>query len=428
MIIIYLLFAIIGVLYYVARKNVPFLVIVALLVFNFFGIFGANDYGIDSMNIMVAIVLFLDILKKKWPFRIKNDPIAKAICIIVGWIVMRYILTIVWGEESVLYGLKVIRHDFFLIGYFVFRQISIKDYTVFFKLLIPVVLLIGTIALLVFVLNGLGEDGIFQRKTIMTLVAPLLFMIITKELCVSFRGGLIVALLIFLGITMARGFFVASSISIAFYCLVMAKHKMKNFMIMLPFVIMFYIGYSFIERTKSDAGYESAGSEITDAMDMSSYQQFQGGSFLLRFGMVWERGDYLFQHPFSLIMGVGAIHEDSPKNDFMFMIGSDKIVDEMHNRQMIDTDDVAILSHWLRYGSIYLVIFFYFIYISFKCAWHLRDKRYMKTLVMLLITMCLSMISVDNFSRTYRFIMALMLLSMTYQHSKEYCNKLIEKK
>ncbi len=416
MTIIAFILAIIGCLQFLSGKHVGFLIILVLLAFDFFGIFGTNDYSTDAMVIMNLFILGKQVITGKHPFTIKRDPVGKSILLLLLWVIIRYVASTLLQEETAMYGLKVLRNDFFIVSYFVLRQINFESYSKFFKVLIPITIVLGFVGLIYSIINGF--DGfVYERKTIIALSMPLLFALVTKDILPRFHVLLIALFVVFIAMTLARGIFLATCVSIAFYYLFVKKVSVSVILLVIPVVVVLLFLFSSMENSKSEGGSESITQELSEAKDLGSYDSFQGGSFLLRFALTWERGDYLINHPNALIFGVGTIHEDSPNNNFTFGIGSYKTTDDFRSKQMIDTEDVALITHWLRYGSVYLILFFWFLKVSFKKAWQLRDFKYMLPLLMLLISMCISMVSVDFFSRANRFIIALIMLSMTYQHS-----------
>lgn len=415
MTIVAFLLAFIGYFLFLNGKHVAFLTILVVLTFDFFGAFGANDYSADAMVIMIVLIIGSQLLSGKHPLSVKGDSIGRIILILLLWIIIRYVFSIFLNEETPIYGLKVIRHDLFLLSYFVLRQIRIERYSSFFKILIIVTIVVGFVGLVNSIINGF--DGfVYERKTIITLTLPLLFALVTKDLSPRFRVPLIVLFVVFIAMTLARGIFLATCLSIAFYYIFVKRISLGTVLLIVPAALAVIFLFSNMESSKSEGGSESITQELADARNLGSYDSFSGGSFVLRFAMVWERGDYLLNHPQDLLFGVGAIHEDSNNNKFMFGIGSYKTIDEVRSKQMIDTEDVAFLSHWMRYGIVYLIIFLWFLVLSFKRVWKLKANLYMMPLFMLLISMCISVVSVDFFSRANRFIIALMMLSMTYQY------------
>lgn len=417
MIIIAFIFAIIGFLLFTRGKHLGFLIILVVLAFDFFGLLGMNgNSSNDALVVMVILILLTQLLAGQHPFSTKEDPIGRLIILLLLWFVIRYIISVLLKEETALYGLKVLKNDLFLLSYFVLRQIRVERYTTLFKTLIPVTIVIGIVGLVTSILHGF--DGfVYERKTLIALTMPLLFSITTKDLKIPGRIIIITLFLLFIAMTLARGIFLATCASLVLYFYVIKKVSVGKFLLILPLAILFYFIYSNMEESKTDTtGGSDAFKELAEAREMESFDSFEGGSFLLRFAMTWERGDYLFDHPKALLFGVGTIHEDSPNNRFSFGIGSFKTMDEIRSRQMIDTDDVAFLAHWMRYGTVYLILFFVFLFVCYKTLWKLRQYKYMVPLLMLLTSMCISVITVDFFSRAYRFIIALMMLSMTYQY------------
>ena len=148
------LLALIGYFLFFNGKHVAFLSILVVLTFDFFGVFGANDYSADAMVIMIVLILGTQLLSGKHPLSVKGDHVGKLILIILLWIIFRYVISIFLNEETPIYGLKVIRYDFFLISYFVLRQLRIESFSTVITYLITITVIIGLYGLFSSIIEG----------------------------------------------------------------------------------------------------------------------------------------------------------------------------------------------------------------------------------------------------------------------------------
>lgn len=85
------------------------------------------------------------------------------------------------------------------------------------------------------------------------------------------------------------------------------------------------------------------------------------GTFIFRMILIMERIEYLADRPNKLLFGNGTIHEDSKKTQrkFNFRIGSGKADANGKDivKQQIDTNDVALISMFMRYGLVFIILF-----------------------------------------------------------------------
>lgn len=422
--------SLLGILLFRHKKYVSFLLLATFLVYDGFGLLGQTigRTGVDAYTYMCIALLFLKIVDKKYVINIKEiDRIGLSILLILAYSAIRSLFSILLAEESLLYSIKVFRTDLFFLSYFLFVEIDNQDIKSFWYVLTKLIIVVGIIYFLSFILwlsSGQAESMV-NYTVMLALSAPLLSLLIFDVKDIKYRYLIIGLYIVFLLSTFSRGLLLATGVAMGYYYIFIKKSRKILIPMLLSFSI-FYFLFSLVDSNKSEnVSKMSTTEEITNALSFDSYDDFQWGSFGLRFAMVWERGDYLIEHPKDLLFGVGSIHEESPNNKFNFMVGSHKTVDEERSRQMIDTTDVAILSHLFRYGIVWLALFLYFLKTSFSELKKRREYPYVITATLTLIVACVASFSNDFFSELPLMFVPLILLSRSCQYTirEELCKE-----
>lgn len=415
-----LLLALLGVNLFLTKKYVPFLLVATFIVFNGFGLLGPSTErtNLDAYTFMSFAILGIQVLgnsirKNKCE---EKKKVGGAIILLLVYISLRTLISVLIGEETALYSLKVVRTDFFWLSFFLFMQIDNVSMQKYLQKLYIIFSVVGVIYVISFLswIRTTGDEEMINLNAIITMSAPLLLLMLFEESTKKYKLLYIVLFSVFLLASFSRGVLLAFGVAIGYYYIIIQKkkHALLSLFLILP---LFYLLFSIVDRNKaSNVSNMSTMEEIQYASSLDSYQDFQFGSFGLRIAMIWERADYLIEQPGELWWGIGSIHEDSPNNKFSFMVGSYKTIDNNRSRQMIDTDDVAILSHWFRYGTIWLILFVYFLVVSFKeCKKH-RKRPYVIVAELTLIIACIASFSNDFFSELHFMFLPLLLLSRIY--------------
>ena len=419
--IVLFLLALIGVFCFFNKKYVAFLLIATFISFNGFSTLGLSTErtNLDAFIIMNLAILAVQLVTSKSSGSYKRkSKIGKAIIILLIYTTIRTFIAIVLGEETVAYSIKVLRTDFFRLSFFVFSQIDNTDIKKFFKALLTLAIIVGIfygISLIEWLASG-QTTKLVNRTAIFALSAPLLYLLYVEKIVDKNRYILVGVFVVLLMMTFSRGLFMAVGASLVYYLFIF-KRKKNVLLPAIVFLPLFLYLFSVLDKNKAtEMSGMSTAEEIQYAMNLSSYDDFQGAaSFGNRFAMVWEKSLYLSEHPSSLVWGVGPIHEDSPNNRFQFLVGTYKTIDGVRSKQQIDTDDVAMLSHVFRYGIVWLFLFLYFIVISFKTLKRNREKPFVIAAELMLLTLCLVGFSNDFFSELPMMLMPLILLSRANQ-------------
>ena len=144
------------------------------------------------------------------------------------------------------------------------------------------------------------------------------------------------------------------------------------------------------------------------------------GTAVYRALVAKERIDYLSQSISYLLFGIGTVHEYSKKGRSLDFYYGNTNRDEI---SYIDTTDIAFLSHVIRYGLMYLLLYSIFIYISFKYLW--KDKQNELVLCCLLTLICqiIRIPTGDFFSGINNMLFMLLILSQITNKYPQNANK-----
>lgn len=429
MAILLVIIAIISVASFLNRKYVLFLFSSLLLVYNGFGVLGDGSgyFSIDLMVVSTIIILILQSINGKRVLDVRNDKVGKIIIFILIYEAIRSLCSPLLGEDTLSYSLKVYRRDLIFLFYFLFRQVPFTSYSKFLKLSLPFLMVAGIVFIDSVFTHLLTSNEFFYRTAMMGIALPVITSLFWDVKNVKFRILIILFWILVIFATEARGYFVAIIASLSFYY-IFVNRKFKLIIPLVAFVIVSTTALRYMDSHKqSSMESNSLAEELATARSLGSYRDFSVGSFALRVALTFERADYLFDHPQKLLFGVGAIHEDSPNNRFSFYVGSFKTdSDDYRSRQMIDTEDVAFVSHWFRYGCVYLVLIFAFIISVIRRCVRYRNIQLMPTTLVTVLAAVISAVSCDFFSNGQRFFMIILLIGISYNCLETYLKQPIK--
>jgi hypothetical protein len=131
--------------------------------------------------------------------------------------------------------------------------------------------------------------------------------------------------------------------------------------------LLLFAGHRFMQsRTYIDLSAVAEGSFTDAEFDFNETKT----TFNFRMGHLFERLQYLTEHPKAAVLGAGLVPEDSKKVDTMFdfKVG---LIEELSGRKVqLDTSDISYSVLFLRYGFLgtflYLLLYFYLFYFFYK--------------------------------------------------------------
>lgn len=357
------------------NKQANALVVLFFFLTNFFQLkFLVDATSIKSYDfylIYLAGLLYLENKRNSLFFSTKNDIIAKIVIWLELWFFLVFVGTIALGEEDFSFAIKVYRLQLFFFSYFIFRRIPYSIFTNAAKKIGIIGMILGGLFLLqifgVELLTGNAEEvlssGYIKRyRNIPFLTILFLIFAFTADIKSKQRYVLIIFWGAILILSQHRGMMMALVMS--FIMIVIYRRKIgKIFKIAVPIALVGLmlapiLTYRFADNDKGVSLLEDMekGFTIKDVDNTDSE-----GTFIFRMILIMERIEYLADRPNKLLFGNGTIHEDSKKTQrkFNFRIGSGKADANGKDivKQQIDTNDVALISMFMRYGLVFIILF-----------------------------------------------------------------------
>ena len=206
-----------------------------------------------------------------------------------------------------------------------------------------------------------------------------------------------------------RGLFLSIIVTTAFF--IIKQGKIKYLLLGLLIIPVMWTTFQ-NNSQKNDSitellvTYDKIQSGRIGAIDISE------GNFEFRLVLVMERVEYLCKDTFRFIFGVGTIEEQSPNNRLSFYIGSGNLdSDGNYYRQQIETTDVAFITHFLRYGFVFMVIFSCFIVSVYKTAF--KNKSVYSNIAIYILTVYLIAAVSNNYLSGINYLFPLLLVIVT---------------
>lgn len=335
------------------------------------------DYAATAL---VVIICGMEWLRDCRFFYYKKDKIAKVVLLLVLLFTINCLVTIIFGLETPVSALKVLYNNLFFISYFIFRRIEIKDWEGSLRYILLCSIIGGLFYYLQFiginVLSGGIQEDAFGNVSHRYMNYPLftyVFLFYFLFANIKHKYILLVFFIPFIILPMSRGAMLGFILAV--FCFLFLKKRLTKSLlkISIPVIIVFFIFQPLIEeRFFGKNNKVSFGDEIANIFTWKSYTDFNSmdsDTYSFRIALIWERLDYMFSHPQTVLLGIGSIYENTDvcRSRFNFQIGSWHIDEKEGNYiGQIDSTDVAFMTHFFRYGILYLVLIFQFLFFSYK--------------------------------------------------------------
>lgn len=268
-------------------------------------------------------------------------------CFLLFWC-LSFIYTYCTGADYLSGIITELRSKFAFVAYFVFRKASTielkKGLEAIIKLLIftSVLFVIQYFTHYQLVNTFITGDSYRMQITPPFTMIVLLFLFLYGK-GIKFRWFFVVLLFSVMIISQNRTPLYSFILQIGVF-VILSKNFKKKILI----VLLMTICISLINTVSEKRAY--AGNENTNVnVDILSYietEDYVGlaaqSSFMWRIAHIAERTQYLFEHPNKLLLGVGAIDENSPKNRFNFKIGTN-----------VRNENGQIQKYQLRSGDVF---------------------------------------------------------------------------
>jgi ABC-type multidrug transport system fused ATPase/permease subunit len=340
--------------------------------------------GIDYAILILFGVILIDTLFVK--DYLKPDKFAK--CLIVFGIFLmacilysKLVVGLSWIEI-----IRTCRYQFFWIAYFVFRNMTKRQLEILLKCLYTVTAFCSALFILqIFVHeNILLKFGYTSAVTLFGVVLPRYYnqpdmihlFALMSIFCNPFKQPLLRLVTTIILVAALLGAFHRSLIGFFMLALlvgyVVKLPRLKR--IIVVSVLSFIAGFIFIfgsylfvhSRTYADFKKVLSGNIADADIDITDLSE---STFTFRIAHLWERNQYLLEHPKAMILGAGLIPENSKKVESLFDFDIGLIEELTGQTTQLDTADISYSLMLIRMGYlgtllnvllfIYLMVFFY---------------------------------------------------------------------
>ncbi len=431
MFVLYFLLAILSIIAFKKHKDTHFIVLIGAMISGGFGFLPEPaPFKISDIILLVIVgCLFL----RKHLVTTKNDKIGRTILILLGYYTFVTVVTIVLQRESIVYSLMVLRLDFYLLLYFLFRKMNGNNVSRAFTILRVCSIVTGVF----FYLQFVGVTGFLNSKAVEDISAsegyarlaniPMLCTVMFFYSLLYDKGRARILYSVFFGgmiiLAQGRGLLISSVVSILIF-MMMKRQLKKSLKVLFTFLIVGLLAFPVISYRFSDSGSTSSvSSDIETAIDVVSNANvnlydnsviYSSGTFTFRLLMAKERIEYLCKSPLTFFFGVGSLHGNSPSmNQFNFKICTEFFKDNHLERQQVDTNDISFVTHLVKFGFIYLIIYFYLILLIFK---RLKSHNDYLSNICLLLMLCklIQCLGSDVFTELGHMFFVLLIIAMDF--------------
>lgn len=430
--VLYFILLIYGIYTFSTKKYIPFIIVTFIIISNCLGILPA-PLPFKTGDIFILLLLYC-LTNSKGIFN-NVDKIGRYILYLLIYILINGIITIISGSEDVGYSIMVMRFEVYLLSYYIFRRIPL----ICIKKSLRILMWLTVISACLYYLQFLGinllsastNDTISIHNYSRLNNIPLLtdFMIFYLFLCTDKIRCKWILLLLLLGtviLSQNRGEILSIIICLIFYTIYNRNFKRTIKLTVISIIILLIFaplltyrfssegskGEGIIAEAKIAYGiyFNNVNISYITARDLINSE----GTGVFRAMLVKERMDYLFDSIISTIFGIGTIHEMSENGKKIgFNLGQEW--DDGTIKQ-IDTSDVAFLSHILRYGFVYFIIFIYILILALKYSKKSNDFI-IQCLFLLIISKLIQSINGDYFSGINQMFIVLLILPHIHRKS-----------
>lgn len=298
----------------------------------------------------------------------KQFKVSRWMNILFLYITFVFVISVATGLELFGFALQTYRGYFFFLSFIIMKDLSKDDMIWLFKKIFSITL-ITTILYLQQPLTGVQftysagineaeGDGLARYRNLpfvayCFLIYSTVFLNFKSYksvmLCLSFIAMLI--------LSQHRGIMIGYAGSIMLYLVLGKQFKKFTQYSVIGVIVLLSAGSLITDRFEQ----EDTSSDITNVfnVDFSDASNFEHGDGTLTFRifLLYERAMYLLENPQYTWTGVGMRHEDSPKNNFDFALGSYKIEDGFFIKQQISSGDLVWMTPLMRFGFIGLGLY-----------------------------------------------------------------------
>lgn len=341
----------------------------------------------DFALILVVLLSIGGFSRNRNFFSIKNDFIAKLLIIWMTFYFLEFCITVITNAETFSFSLKVVRKEFLLLSYFIFRRLKYQSLIKSMQAVFIITFIVNVFYIIQFFTSypilssemdfssGIGNYS--RMRSVPAFTSTFLLYCLISKKRFKLKIPFILISIIVLSMSMNRTpIFSLGFVVVIFFAL---KRDIKKIIITSIIGILLFPIISLFISARSE-GNSSSLNDIYSAISIKSANDYSSdlGTFAFRIAMLIEKTEYLINNPQNLLTGVGSLHEDSKiRKKFNFQITPYKAdkSGEYSVAQEIDTGDIMWTPIIFRYGLIGFLLYIILIYKSLSIFYKNRNKQ-----------------------------------------------------
>lgn len=319
---------------------------------------------------------------------LRTDPIARAIMVFIGFVFISIIYSKFVLQYDMMVILRVARRFLFLLGYFVFKQLSYKEVEKIIHIMVGItfvqcLIFLAQIYFGVTLLNRQsdevvelsGRGAIGEWKRLYNLpeytVFCMLYLMFTDKIRTFIRVSFVSIMSIAFVMTLHRSWITWFIVVIGFVGLFRTSGLWKKILTVTTisaFALLPILLPAVGERLES--GLDDIKNAMSGGFNANT-NKFED-SFSFRIAHVLERWDFITREPAGVIFGVGFLTEDANQSQYLnFSVGwADK-----YGTRQIDTADISWSLMFMWCGVVGSVLYLVYYFRNTFYLWKHRESN-----------------------------------------------------
>lgn len=348
--------------------------ILPVLIYAFF-ITNAFIFNIGSSSIKITDFALLEVVlcciigysRDKSFFSIKRYPGAIIPCIFLFFYLVSFLYSVL-NEVDTLNGIVTeLRNKIGFLCYFAFRVVP-KDILKKSIRCIFIIVILSSVFFVFQYFTGLHlvstyvseVDGNMRMQVTPPFIAIFSLFLILYGQKVKYRWIIFGIFVLVLLIAQNRTPIITLIMQVSVFMLLASNMKRKMSLIAGLLIIMPLINYVFEKRSEREESSILDVNVISYIKDHDYSGLSKNNTFLWRIAFIAERADYLLSHPDKILLGVGAIDENSKYNKFKFSVGTGIVQEDgTISYYQLRSGDLLWGPLLIKYGILGVFIYLY---------------------------------------------------------------------
>lgn len=375
------------------------------------------DFAFLQMVITSVLLLFRD----KSVFNVKNDNSGKIIYIYITFFLLQFIRTTIVGLDTFKFALTDIRLWFIPFSYFIFKRIDLYSFQKAGKIIFGFTVFSSFLYVIQYfthielVNTYIATSGNHYRMQITPAFLEffILYLFFYKNR-IKYKYLYLGLFMLVLFLSQNRTPIISIALLSAIFLILSRNMKFTIIAIILTIAIIPFFGRMFESRSTEEASFLNKDTFVMmKTLDYANLQK--ENTFYFRIAILLERGKYLINHPEIALIGVGAIHEDSPHNNFRFITGTGK--SDGPDRIQLHSIDIMWCSPLIQFGVLGILLICFVLLYCIKILFKNKSDYVQMIAFLVFIGFLIKSFSSNSLGFSYNLFFMSIMLAYNYKYN-----------